>query len=239
MIIALTLVVIDVDHFEVAGEFLDDDAHFAGEVGVAGVEAGADLATFDFTEEVHHVADVAEEEVGEHVFEEEVDAQFAAAGGDAVEGVGSVVHVLEEIGLRGAAFTFGSGVEDDVDAAEQGSGVAGADEFGDGGLADGGVEGGDVDAVGEGSVEGDGVDLKFMQSLAGAFDGGDVVVVEVGREGADFDLVEAGGVDGIQDGQDGAAVEAPGGEGYGPFEGVHGGGRVSRLKCELAREQEP
>jgi hypothetical protein len=210
MIIALTLVVIDVDHFEVAGEFLDNDAHFAGEMGVAGVEAGADFTGRDFPEEVHHVADVAEEKVGEHVFQEELDAEGAAVGGDAIEGIGCVAHVLEELGFGGAAFAFGSGVEDDVGAAEQGGGVAGADEFGDGGFADGEVERGDVDAVGEGSVEGDGVDLEFMQALAGAFDGGDVVVVEMGGEGADFDLAEACGMDGIQDGEDGAAVEAAG-----------------------------
>ena len=70
---------------EVAGEFVDDGRHLAGEVGVAGVEAGADRAGADLAEQVHHVAHVAEHQVRQHVFQQQLDAEFAAARGDAVQ----------------------------------------------------------------------------------------------------------------------------------------------------------
>ena len=237
VVVAMPVVVVHMHHFEVTGEFLNDDVQLAREVGVTGVEAGADLTRMDFSKQVHHVPDVAEEKVGQHVFQQQFDPELAAAGGDSVEGVRCVMHVPEELGLGRAAFAFGTGMQDDVGAAEAGGGLTGEDDFGDGGLAGCGVEGGDVDAVGEGGVEGNRVDLQLAQALSGALDGGAVMVIQVSRKGADFDLVEARRFDGGEDIEDGAAVKAAGGEGDGPFEHIHGGRRLSRALRDSVSEQ--
>ena len=218
--IPIAMVVVDVDQFQVAGEFVDDQVEFAGEVGVAGVEAGADVGGSDFAEEVEQVADVAEHQVAEHVFEQQGDAEGGAVAGDVIDGAGGEVHVLDKLVVRWLAFAFRAGVEDHVLAAEGGGRIAGDGEFVDGSLARGVVERGDVDAIGEGGVEGDRGDAEGAEAIRGVGDVARVVIVEVGGKRADFDVLEAGIAERFEDVGEAAAEEATGGQGDGPV--VHG-----------------
>ena len=83
--VAVTEVVVDVNHPEVAGEFVHHGAEVAAEPGVAGIETGADGAGVDRAEKEHEVAGRAEEQVRQHVFKLELNALFAAKGGDLIE----------------------------------------------------------------------------------------------------------------------------------------------------------
>ena len=152
VVVAVAAVIVHMNQMKVAGELVDDHPEFPAEMGVAGVEAGADLAMADAAEEVKHVVGVAEEQVGEHVFQEKVDAQLAAAVRDCVERLGSVPHAGEEFLLGRAAGTLGTGMKDEVFTAHRDGGLAGGQQLADSRFTLGWIERGDVDLVGEGRV---------------------------------------------------------------------------------------
>lgn len=139
VVVVIAAVVVHVDEVEVAGEFVCNHAKFPAEVGVAGVEAGADLAIPDAAEEVKHIIDVAKEQVGEHVFEEKVNAEFTATIGNGVERLGGVTHAGEEFLLGWAARALGTGMENEVFRTHGGGGFASDQQFSDGHFPHGGV----------------------------------------------------------------------------------------------------
>ena len=145
------------------------------------------------------------------------------------------MHALEEFLLVRPALALGTGVEDDVVAAHARGGLAGSHEFVQGEVAAGIVGVGDVDAIGKGRVEGEGVQAEAAHPLAGAAHLRLVVVVEVPREGADLDLSETGGADRFEHVEDAATVKAAGGESDGP--GIHGGRRLSRRERRVSSSQ--
>ena len=112
-----------------AGELLDDDAHLTRQVGMPRVEAGAHVTRADFAKKIHHVPDMAEQKMRQHVLQQQLNAQFTAARGDPVERFAGMPHALEELGLGRAAFALRPGMQHHVVAAQKRGGLAGADQF--------------------------------------------------------------------------------------------------------------
>jgi hypothetical protein len=215
--IPVAAIIIGVEHGEVTGEFMDDGGEVAREVGVAGIEAGADIGFVDGAEHVEDIAGMAEEEVGEHIFEGEVEAAIAAAFGDAVERGGAIGHADVAFFGGRAAFFFRAGMDDEVTNAEVGGGFGGLEEFVDGAITFAGVQGGDVDVIGEGGVEGEGFESEIPNEAGGGIDFFEVMVVEVIGDRADFDHVEAAVADIFEHIEDARLVEAAGGDSDGPI----------------------
>ena len=220
--VPVAAVVIGVEHGQVAGEFLHDVGEVAREVGVTGIEASADIGIIDGSEHVEDIAGVAEEEVGEHVFEGEVEAAFAAALGDAVKRSGAVGHADVAFFRGRAGFFFGAGMDDEVADPEPSGGFGGLEEFVDGAVAIVGIESGDVDVVGEGGVKGEGFESEVTDEPGGGIGLVEVVVIEVHGGGADFDHVKAAIADIFEHIEDARLVKAAGGDSDGPI--AHGCG---------------
>lgn len=199
---------------------------------MAGIEADADLVDIEGAEDPHEVAGAAGEQMRQHVFEHEAEAEAAAVVVEAVEDLDGVLEPHETFVLGQDRF-FGTGMEDEVAHVEESGGFGGFDEFGHGEVAGGFVEGGDVDGGGERGVEGVGLESQLMNPLARPADGVAVVVVEMGRVGADFEAVEAAVPDGFEAVEDTGLPEAAGGKPNGPV--AHTVILVSRRSRSSAR----
>ena len=125
MLIRVAAVVVHMEHAQVGGEFVDEVVEFSGEEGVAGIEAGADLIRLESSENPYDVARVAEEEVGEFVFEHAAYADLATAHGDAVQDGDDIFDSHEAFLARGDVGIFGSRVDDKIMHAEDGCGFDG------------------------------------------------------------------------------------------------------------------
>jgi hypothetical protein len=170
VVIAVPAVVVDVDEVEAAEKLLNDRAKLTGKERVSGVQADAHLAGGDAAQEVKHVVDVPEKQVGEHVLQHEIELECAAALGDVVEGFRGIAHALKELCLGRTALALGSRVKDNGLNVHRGSRFASDDKLVHGRGAQLRIQRGDVDARREGGMEGKGSDAQITHFFSGSGD---------------------------------------------------------------------
>ncbi len=148
--------------------------------------------------------------MGEHVFQDEADAETAAVGVGGVEEVNCVFQAPEAL-MLGEGGGFGAWMDDEVANAEESGCFGGLHQFFEGEVAGAGFGGSDVDAVGEWAMEGVGFEAEVVDEARSAADEGGVVVVEVLGPGTNFDPVESGVTDLFETIEDTGLPEAAGG----------------------------
>ena len=85
MRIPVAVVVIDVDHFQMAGELVNHAPQVPTQMRMSRVETGPDGASADLPEQKHHIAGLPKEQMRQHVFEQELHPRLAAERGHLIE----------------------------------------------------------------------------------------------------------------------------------------------------------
>lgn len=98
--IPITKIVTDVDHLEMTGKLVEYAVQITTQPSMPGVEASADGTGLNLTKQKQHVTDISEEQMGQHVFQQQMHSNLATKCGDAVERYCGALHPLEKLFLR-------------------------------------------------------------------------------------------------------------------------------------------
>ena len=216
VVVAMAFVVVDMEQPQVGGHFVNQRVKIAGEVGVAGVEAGADAVAFERGQDPEQVGGLSKEQVRQLVFQHALDPEFAATQGHAVEHGADIFDTQQALVAGGNVGVLGSGVDDKILHADERGCLDRAEDLGQRVFPLRKVEGGNIDVRPEGGVEGIRFHAEVVDEQGRLLHGLTVAVVEVCGGKDDLDHAEAALPDGFEAIGQWRAVEAAGGKSDGP-----------------------